>query len=538
MLKRLHTRIYSPLYYDYLRQNPKISKFLPALNEINWGDLCNQVQPSSEIHKKVKILLKEQNSDLISEQAHRNINSLDKENAVILITGQQIALFASPLYTVYKAITTVKLAEKLNTLNLPFHFIPVFWLESEDHDYREVNHFGIWNQNLTPVTLFHQGSDRGRTSMRHYKFGNEIMLLISQLSEMLLDTEFKENLLTLIKDIYKPGANWVLATREFLRTLFDDTGLLFFNPGEIQVKHLSALFFRNMLEDSHEIARLFSARTQEIEKVGYQAQVADISGKAFIHLETEQLQREHLYRGNGKFYLKLSQKELSLEQIQEYLRETPERFSTSVISRPLLQSWLLPVVAYIAGPAEIAYWSQLGSLFEYLKLPMPLVYPRLSATLVEPKIARFIEKHMPDIENMPIKMQAFTASYFKNTASMQDGDPFDQTQKYILESRKLIGLYLKDIDPTLVQLGEKTFARIQNQLENLENRSLKAREQKEQALSSHLEQIYQAFFPEGQPQERYISIIYFLNKFGLEIFQKINNTLYGDTFEHQILRIK
>jgi bacillithiol biosynthesis cysteine-adding enzyme BshC len=539
MRNLLTTPIYNPLYYDYIQKRPKITKFLPDLLNTNWLDLCEYVSTSSEdIQKKVKQILIKQNSDLTSKAAKRNIDSLRHNNTVLLITGQQIALFASPLYTIYKVITIIKLAEQLNAKMLPFHFVPLFWLESEDDDFREVNHFGIWNQNLNPQIISYQGKDQERAAMRHYKFGDEIQLVISQLRESLLETEFSEKLLSTLEDIYRPGENWIIATRNFLKTIFAATGLLYFHPGDLPIKRLSAIFFQQLLDDSKQIGELFSLRTQEVVREGYSEQVPDIAGKSFIHFENEQLQREHLYRKGKKFYIKSNAAEYSLQQMKDLLHNSPEKFSTSVVSRPLLQSWLFPVVAYIAGPAEISYWTQLGGLFEHLKIPMPLVYPRISATIVEPKIVRYVEKHAPDIENIPVKMQLFIDSYFKNMAHKRAEDPFQDAQQILSDFKTKIGSYLNKLDPTLLQMSAKTFERMQSQIENLENKSIKVREAKEKTLSSHLEQIHQTFFPEGQPQERYISIVYFLNKFGPEIFQELYHGLSYDSFQHQILAVQ
>jgi bacillithiol biosynthesis cysteine-adding enzyme BshC len=429
----------------------------------------------------------------------------------------------------------VKLAEKLNSQGTQFKYIPVFWLEAEDHDFKEVNHFGVWKRDFAPYKIKYQGLDRGKISLRHYQIDKEIVELVEEVKNLLLETEFSEDLFTKIKKYYAPGENWIFSTRNFLKELFHDTGLLFFQPGHQDIKKISIDFFLNLIDESDAVVQAFTERSQEVEAAGYALQVPNIPGKRFIHLETDNYQREHLYGDNDNFFLKSSDSKYSRADVKQIVTNNPEKISTSVISRPLLQSWLIPAVAYIAGPAEIAYWCQLGRLFDTMKISMPIIYPRISASLIEPKIIRQIEKHKPDVENIPQNKQQFLDNYFKTQTTLKGDNPFDHTRSSITQISDQIIAYLKGLDPTLVDAGRKTFERIQTQIDTIEQKSLRVREQKDNTLLSHLEQIHQAIFPSGQPQERFISIIYFLNKFGPALFRQMYQGLDIEKFDHQLL---
>jgi bacillithiol biosynthesis cysteine-adding enzyme BshC len=535
MTRILNTRLYNPLYHDFIKNNHKISEFLISPHELDWIEFTRRVPSPSKIHQNVKSLLAEQNTDLISKNAKTYLQDLRNENSYIVITGQQIGLFASPLYTIFKAVTTVKLAEKLNSQGSQFKYIPVFWLESEDHDFKEVNHFGVWMRDFTAHKIEYQGLDRGKISLRHYQIDEEIVALVQETKKVLLETEFSEDLFRKIEKYYALGESWVFSTRNFLKELFHDTGLLFFQPGHQGIKKISSEFYLNLIDESDTVVKAFAQRSQQVEQAGYTLQVPDIPGKRFIHLEMDTYQREHLYGDKEDFFFKSSDRKYSSAQVKQIITNNPEKISTSVISRPLLQSWLMPVVAYIAGPAEIAYWSQLGRLFDVMKITMPIVYPRISASLLEPKIVRQIEKHRTDVENMPQNKQQFLDNYFKNKTNLNGNNPFDHTRGAITQMGDHIISYLKGLDPTLVDAGRKTFERIQSQIDAIEQKSIRVREQKDHTLLSHLKQIHEAIFPAGQPQERYISIIYFLNKFGPAIFKEIYQGLDIEKFEHQLL---
>ncbi len=311
--------------------------------------------------------------------------------------------------------------------------------------------------------------------------------------------------------------------------------MLFFQPGTDPIKEISIPFFDRLLQKSAELNKIFADTSAELEVRGYKNQVPVVAGKTFIHFENDARQRDHLYFSSDHFYLKDAAKKLSLAEVQKFITRYPSMISSSVISRPLLQSWLLPAAVYVAGPAEVAYWAQLGRLFAGLEIPRPVIYPRITATLLEPKIARFIDKHRPDIENIIPRKTDFIHSYFTRLSQERGDNPVQELGNSFVAKEINLRQYLQRLDPTLVAVGEKVFERIKGQLDFLQDKIIKSGEQKENLLAAHLAQIHQAILPEQQLQERYISILYFLNKFGPAVLEKIYADLQIDSFRHQLL---
>ena len=529
----LNTPLYNSLYYEFLNGNKKILKYLPDFKNINWQELSESIVNQRTIYSDVKEILIRDNSDITCDKGLRNLELLKSDKTVFIITGQQLGLFASPLYTIYKIITAIKLSEKLNSNHSGFNYAPLFWLESEDHDFEEINHFGIWNNKFEPKKLMYAAESKGKTSIKHYTFETQIVTLIEHLQEDLIPTEFTTDLFDKLKQLFKPGESWLTATREFLKDIFYESGVLFFKPGDLEIKKLSIPFFKEMLENSVELNHQFKTVSNELEKNGYPNQVTVVEGKTFLFIENENLQREHIYFTEKDFLFKDSNKAFSIKELQDIVQKSPEKISTSVVSRPLLQSWLLPTAAYIAGPGEIAYWAQIGGMFDQIKLKMPVVYPRISATILEPKIQRFINKYELDVNNLPKKPEEFISSVL----SKKEDDTFQNSKEKIKTELENIRQKMIAVDPTLENTILKTAEKMIGQIDFLENKTLKAREQKDQTLTSQLQQIHTAFFPEGYPQERYLTFVYFLNKFGPEIFTKIFNALKLDQTEHQITEI-
>jgi bacillithiol biosynthesis cysteine-adding enzyme BshC len=427
------------------------------------------------------------------------------------------------------------LAESLNSGNSKFKYIPVFWLETEDHDFQEINHFGLFNKDSQPKQLSYNGKDLGKVSLRHYQLDDSISTLLSEIEENLLDTEFSKELFDKIKENYKPNQDWTSAVRQFLKEIFSSYGLLFFQPGAEEIKNISTQFFTELVLKGEEIKNIFDRQSSDLTGQGYHNQVKSIPGQTFIHLERENRQRGHLYKEGDDYYFKDSDYRYTQSEVLKLIEDNPTIVSSTVASRPLLQSWLLPVAAYIAGPGEIAYWAQLMQMFSVFELAQPVLYPRISATVIEPKVSRYIEKYAVDIKHLPLKRNEFIEKYFKNLSENEGDDPFRNLNNILEAEGQKLDSYIKSLDPTLIDLGKKSMERIKQTLENLENRLIKVKEQREGNLTNHLQQIHMAFFPDEAPQERFLSVIYFLNKFGPVFMDRLYSELELDNFDHQLL---
>jgi bacillithiol biosynthesis cysteine-adding enzyme BshC len=531
MSKTIETLRFNKIYQDFVSGN---LKDLPDPTHVDWTVISRQILPANPIQQKAKETLRNQNADLSSEKAQMYLSALDDPDTQLIFTGQQLGLFLSPIYTIYKAITVIKLVEKLNTNN-GTKYIPVFWLESEDHDFAEVNHFGIWDSSMHPQVVKYAGKDDGKKSVRHYKLTDDIHSCISELKEYLIETEFSPDLFSALEKTYKEGTGWLSATRELFKNLFHDQGLLFFEPGHPEIKEISAPFFVHLLENSENISGEFQKKSEQMVDAGYFNQVKALSGRTFVHVEDTEQNRMHIRFEDGR-YLRDNENSISRNEIRSYVDKNIQKISTTVISRPILQSWLFPVAAYIAGPAEVAYWSQLSTLFSKFNLSVPVVYPRISLTLIEPKIDRFISKQAIDITKIEQKKQDFLDDCFA-ARSEKGEDPFIALKSSLSQAKSNITGYLKLVDPTLIASSEKILEKIQHQIDVLAQKAVQAQQRKEQTVTNQLEQVHHSIFPEGVPQERFISIVYFLNKYGPGFVTDLIDKMELNNFQHQIIEI-
>jgi bacillithiol biosynthesis cysteine-adding enzyme BshC len=535
MTRILNTRLYNSFYEDFIRGAESPYKYLLPFNIQSLLEVGRGIGSSTTIHQEVKKILADQNTGYDSGKAKQYISTLPDPKTIVIITGQQLGFLLSPIYTIFKAVTTVKLAEQLNQLETGYNFVPVFWLETEDHDFEEIRHAGIWNTEMKPVRISYEGHEFDRRPVRLYRLEENIEEVIAKLQSELLDTEFSSDLFTKLRSWYTSGATWTDAIRQLFRDLFSATGLLFFEPGTAAVKRAGAEFFAQWFEQIKPVIQAFGSTTGSVESDGYPVQVPDIPGKTYVHYEDDNLERQHIYFEDDRFYLKDNPLSWSSAELKEILRKEPERFSSAVISRPVLQSWLLPVAGYVAGPSEIAYWAQIGQIFRQMNIPLPVVYPRITATLLEPKIERFISRHNVDLPNAALKMKDFIDRHFEQ--NQFDKDRFRKWREGIDQTFSEIMDYILNVDPTLKSVAEKTSERIGGQIDLLETRLLRAVEERERTLIGHLEQIHASVFPLEAPQERFVSIIYYLNKFGPDFLNRLMTKLESDPASHQIVSL-
>lgn len=535
MIHKLKFRPSNSFYNDYVSKKETAQNILGTFDKDSIRSLSNKLSAVT-YPAEIRTELLQYNQDLKSEKAQKYKSALSNPNARFIVTGQQLGILGSPMYTFYKALTAVKLAEVLNLEQNEFFYIPLFWLESEDHDFQEVNHFRMWDRQFGVKKYTYTGEDKGRCSMRHYQFDSSIAELIKQVDSDLADTEFKPWVMDFLRENYQAGNNWIQAEREMLKLFFDQYGLLYFPPGEPGIKRSSSPLFEKVAHNAEANDEAFVTGSREMVRAGYDNQVSVIPGKAFLFFENDELQREHLLFGDHSFNLSESRRPLTKDNVLQFIRQKPHKVSTNVVSRTLLQSYLMPVSCYVAGPGEIAYWGQLGMVFKMMKLERPVVYPRISATLVEPKIQRYFKKLGLEYSEVGNDEKLFLENFAKNK-NLEDLQLIESGREQINEVLVRLKQNMLKIDATLDSAWQKAHGRIQQQFDFIQQKTLNAIQQQNQVDQNRLRQIYAAFYPQNLPQERAVSILYFINKFGLDSLRSSLNELDALDIQHQVLQI-
>ena len=521
------------LYQLYKRNDSHAISFFRYPLKPDWTKISEAIISNYKHNTFLKVLA-DQNKHIDNP---KYLELLDQKNSVVLVTGQQLGLFVSPLYTVYKILTAILYSQKLSSEIKDYNFVPVFWLEGEDHDFAEINHAYYFNKDGKLSEVVHEENQNEiGFSISKRSISHKISDIIDTLQNNLQNTEFSALLFNDLKKIWKAEKKWNQAFSELIQLIFKDSGLLVFNPADEKVKKLSKPFFHQLIENNDNIVTAFIKQSDLVKDAGFDNQVFVDINKSYIFLSFEGNARLVVQKdGSDHFSIKNSEISWNTEQLLKILDQNPEWFSSTVLTRPIWQSWMLPVVSYIAGPGEIAYWAQLKKGFEIFNVQMPHVMPRFSFTLLEPKIKRLMKKYEIDISEVSGDMNNFIREQIRKTHNLKLENEFHQIKKQLTSSSEIIQNQMDAIDPTLKSVAQKTFENASSTIEKLQNRILRRIEEKESLAVQHFNEIHKSIFPNGNPQERVISSIYFLNKYGPNWLKQMIDQTEMDNFNQQII---
>ncbi len=520
------------IFETYLRSTTEVTDWFAHARLPNWQQVAKQVAQSRN-NRLISVLI-QQNQSVPFPAQKQNLALLQNPNTLVVVTGQQLGFLASPLYIVFKALTTVALCQQLNRRVAGFQFVPVFWLEGDDHDFVEVNKAFVFDRQHELQKLELNLPEAGRKPVRLLHFPDSVTEELQTLKQVLQETEFSAALFKQLLQIYRPGENWLKGFKEFLQTLVGPFGVLFFNPGSQTVKASSKPFFEQLLVKNDRLLQALQEQSVKFAK----PQVTVNPERSYLFLLTEANERQPLLRrGQQRFQVFGDSRLWSLNELQNLLQQAPWRFSCSVLTRPLWQSWMLPVVSYVAGPAEIAYWAQLKMAFQQLNLPMPHLQPRFSATLLEPKIVRLLSKFNLQPAAIPQEPGGWIQDFFRQNHLQELQENHETLQNHLQKAQHNYLELVSKFDPTLAGTVNKTFANLQKQMEQLNKRLIRTYRQKNEQLTEQLLVLHRFLWPLGKPQERVLSPVYFQNKFGNQWLQKVAKAINIEQPEHQFLEV-
>ena len=486
--------------------------------------------------QKLASIITDATSDL---NLHRNIKSnIDKlasPDSLVIFSGQQVGLYLGPMYTVIKALTTYKLAAKLESvLNRPV--VPCFWMATDDHDFEEIKTVNLLDRSGGFHQVRYKPSNLdGDAPMTDLRLDSAIGEFQSSVEGELLSTEFTATLIRRLKNRYKLGAPISSAFAGLFADFLGEFGIIPVDPNYPGIKKLFVPVFKREIENHRAVFDLYESASQELLDAGYHRQVHK-SGES-LNLFLHEHGRKNIMHSNGSFHLDGSDASISKSRLIEMLDSEPERFSPNVCLRPVAQCLAFPTVCQIVGPSEAAYFAQIRSIFNFMNVPWPVIRPRLFATIVEPHIRKTIDKLKIDfsslyndtdhevgrviMENFPSEIQSESEAIRENV------------------ERPLMDLSesLRDTDPESYQALEHSRKRIDHELNHLFKRLIAAHKKRHDTAMGQVKKVADFLFPQGKFQERVISPVYFADKFGPDIFRTLEKNLDIDSVDHQLVDI-
>lgn len=529
------------LFLDYIYEFENVAEFYrynfrdkEKYPEIFKSILKKKASSNFKISEIISNQYKRYNS--LSDKTKKNIKLLESPKTLAVITGQQLGILSGPLYTIYKIITAIKLSSQLNERYTDFNFVPVFWMESDDHDFNEVHQINILNNENNLVNIKYKedvSDDAIRASVGNLIFDESINEFFNQLELNLRQTEFKSNIISKLKEIYSTGKSFKESFRELLFWLFDEYGLIIFDPSTDEVKQTLKPIFLTEINNFRVHTQKLVSVSATLEEV-YHAQVKVKPVNLFYHIENGRYSIEPV---DEIFKLRRKRKQFTKDEIILEINEHPERFSPNVLLRPITQDYLFPTAFYVAGPSEISYFAQIHPLYEFFEIEPPVIYPRSSATLVEKSVLTFMEKYDLTMRDVFLGIDHLKEKILSTVAENNIDLIFEDATKNMNLIFDEIKEKLFAIDKTISDSTNRYREKVLFALNELKSKAEKAHESKFETIIRQISKLSNLLYPNENLQERELNYFYFANKFGQEFHKKLYDELSVSDFEHQIIEI-
>jgi bacillithiol biosynthesis cysteine-adding enzyme BshC len=525
----------TPLFADFLSDYSKVQQFYPRSGYFNqwFQDEASSLTFDSERRLRVSVILERQNQGWgASARTLENIGRL-RAGASAVVTGQQVGLFGGPLFSIFKALTAVKLADHATRSGIDC--VPVFWLATEDHDLAEVNQISIPGSDgvLQKLTVPAQGQPDSPVGM--IPFGAEIEAVMETASGLLEPSDISD----FLREAYRPGETFGSAFARWFARLFSDWGVILLDAADPEFHQIGQPIYRAVIERAAELDDALLARGKALEAAGYHQQVK-VTPSSTLLFTLRNRARVPVHRrgnGNGSTDFLIEEERISQPELLRRIASSPQDFSANVLLRPVMQDYLLPTLAYTGGSAEVAYFAQVAVVYAALLGRVTPIAPRFSATIVEPKPKGFLERYglrLPDLFAGPESLREHMAS---RTLPKELRSAFDQAELSLEKSLAAIREGLARLDSTLVDSATNAASKMQHQLTQLRAKAARAELRQTEVLSRHADFLSNSLYPGKALQERGIAGAYFVARHGSEFLRSVYEAIHPDCLDHQVISL-
>jgi bacillithiol biosynthesis cysteine-adding enzyme BshC len=473
---------FNQFFLDYINGKESLKPFYGAFPRIeNFKqqiDVKGKTFSKESRNRLTDVLMQQYQGLTLSEPVKHNLTSLRESKTFTVITGHQLNIFTGPLYFIYKIATVFNACKQLKQAYPDCHFVPVYWMASEDHDFEEISYFKLYGKKYVWKT--DQTGAVGRFSTDSLK---------SLLNEV-------PGEIGIFKDAYTKQKTLSGAVRQYVNKLFGDEGVVVVDADDRELKKtLSPVMHDDLFK--HTAKNLVEQTNKALEKEGYSTQVfaRDIN---FFFLDKGV--RERLEKKGSGFALADGSRKFSDAEMETIIRETPDQLSPNVILRPLYQEMILPNVAYVGGPAENVYWLQLKSVFDFFKTPFPILLPRNFAMVMDGPSARKFSKTGMELSDLFLSKAELLNQFVRKHSGHKL--QLNRERATLEMFFNLIRQDSEKIDKSLGPLVAAEWKRTFNSLSKIERKLLQAEKRFQSDKLRQMEEVKDALFPNGSLQER------------------------------------
>lgn len=450
---------------------------------------------------------------------------LREPGAIAVTTGQQPGLLTGPLYTIHKALSSAALARVLERMwQRPV--VPVFWVAGDDHDFAEASQ-ASWisgEGTVRKVALPPRPADAPLTPLYRDPLGPAIDDILGALSADLPPSEFRDQTLAWLRRHYQPSATLAASFAGALSELLAPVGVLVLESTHRSVKRAAARHLVRALGLGRELNRDLEQRSEELRAAGHDPGVAVGDNATLVMLEGAQ-GRDRLVAANGEFITRRGRERFGLEALQRIAAAEPERLSPNVLLRPVVESALLPTVAYVAGPAELSYLALTAPVYERMRVPRQTALPRWSGILVEPKVDRVLRKFGIGLEDLLQPPGPLEARLVRSQLPDEASRTLERLRQALQAGYETLARSAAEIDPTLTRTVQGTKRQGLAGLQEIEKKLVQHLKRRQEIELGQIGTARALVLPENQPQERVLTIAPFLARYGPTLVTELTDAI-------------
>ncbi len=517
------------LFLEYLDHFGKVESFYfhpPSMPAVTRS--ARKLDYPGERRAEVSSILRRHNIDLgAGTETLSNLDRLE-EGAVAVVSGQQVGLFSGPAYSVYKALTAVQIAEELTRGGIPA--VPIFWMATEDHDLDEVRHATWFDQGklirFELPLIAETGRPVGRISL-----GTQIEPLVQAAAELLAN-QGSDLLAQYLVESYRPEETYGSAFGKLFARLFAQQGLILMDPLDNGLHKVAARLYQHALAERDALNEKLLQRGKDLDRAGFDAQVK-VTSRSTLMFRLADGVRQVITASNGKF--QAGEKTWQREELVHLTHTEPENFSPNALFRPVVQDYLLPTAAYIAGPAEISYFAQSEVVYRHLLGRMPVMLPRAGFTLVDAKADKLLRRYGLTVENVWGGPQELRHKMESRSVPGSLAKNFERNRKQIAKMLAQLGKQIEKLDPTLKGTVERARKRIEFHIDKLRRKAGRAQDKKVGLISAHEQYLESLLDPHKGLQERELCLLPFLARWGAGGLSELQKLSTGKKIGHHFI---
>lgn len=473
-----------------------------------------------------------------AQETEASLARLQNESSAVVIGGQQAGLLTGPLYTIHKIISIIHLA-KQETAKLGKPVVPIFWIAGEDHDFLEINHVFV-EKNRKIEKIGYSDKSVGKKMASDIIFDKkQLTKWVKNIFETFGETSYTKDVLASVEQAIAHTSTIVDFFAYLVMDMFKHEGLLIIDSAFEPLRELEKPFFKQLIENHSEITAAVLEQQEMIVQNHFSKaiEMEEDAANLFYYEKNERVllsfdpQDQCFVGKNGD--LRMTKQEL-LHQLEQ----NSTLFSNNVTTRPLMQEWLFPTLAFIAGPGEIAYWAELKKAFELFEGMMPPIVPRLNMTLLTSALDSDMKELKLPLERVLQEGTKAERHAYWDTIMDEDLNSLLEETKHVLSMQyKQIQQKIKELDKGMLPLVEKNKEFHLQQINFLQRKTLERLELKHDVILEKYARVERFLYPHDSPQERIWNVFYYLNHYGPNLIQNLTDLPHRFDGTHQIIKI-